>query len=100
MNSYIESFPRVIMEALYYNLPIVTTPVFGVKEQVIEHVNCLYFNPGDIETQSKQLSKIINKKELRETFMKNAKFALANINSFDQMLAGYKNSIIEAYFTK
>jgi len=100
MNSYIESFPRVIMEALYYNLPIITTPVFGVKEQVIEHVNCLYFNPGDIETQSKQLSKIINQKELRETFMKNAKFALANINSFDEMIEGYKNSIIEAYFTK
>lgn len=27
-----ESYPRVILEALYFNLTIITTPVFGVKE--------------------------------------------------------------------
>src|SRR5262249_20667156 len=32
-SSRIESFPRVILEAMAACLPIVTTPVFGVREQ-------------------------------------------------------------------
>ena len=32
--SRVESFPRVTLEAMAHGLPIVTTPVFGIREQV------------------------------------------------------------------
>src|SRR5262249_9450291 len=37
--SRIESFPKVILEAMAAGLPIITTPVFGIREQVRENIN-------------------------------------------------------------
>src|SRR6266498_3897110 len=45
--SRVESYPRVILEAMAYGLPIVTTPVFGIREQVREGVNGVFYEPGD-----------------------------------------------------
>jgi len=41
--SKVESFPRVILEAMAYELPIITTPVYGIKEQVRPGVNGLFY---------------------------------------------------------
>lgn len=41
--SRVESYPRTILEALAYDLPIVTTPVWGIKEQV----RGVFYKPGD-----------------------------------------------------
>ena len=41
-----ESFPRVVLEAMAYELPIVTTPVYGIAEQVREGVNAMFYSPG------------------------------------------------------
>ncbi len=43
--SRVESYPRTILEALSYGLPIVTTPVYGIKEQV----NGVFYKPGDTQ---------------------------------------------------
>lgn len=43
--SRVESYPRTILEALAYNLPIVTTPVYGIKEQV----HGVFYKPGDTQ---------------------------------------------------
>ncbi len=36
------------MEAMAAGLPIVTTPVYGIAEQVQPSVNALTYQPGDI----------------------------------------------------
>jgi len=41
--SRVESYPRTILEALGHGLPIVTTPVYGIKEQVKGN----FYTPGD-----------------------------------------------------
>ena len=46
--SRVESYPRVILEAMAHGLPIVTTPVFGIREQVREDVNGVFYDPGDV----------------------------------------------------
>jgi glycosyltransferase involved in cell wall biosynthesis len=43
--SRVESYPRTILEALAHDLPIVTTPVYGIKEQV----NGVFYKPGDTQ---------------------------------------------------
>ncbi|MFT2536316.1 glycosyltransferase, partial [Escherichia coli] len=40
-----ESYPRTVLEALGCGLPIVTTPVYGLKEQV----NGVFYRPGDAQ---------------------------------------------------
>ena len=45
-SSRLESYPRVILEAMAAGLPIVTTPVFGITEQVKEGVNAFLYKPG------------------------------------------------------
>src|SRR4029077_11599239 len=47
--SRVESFPRVVLEAMAYGLPIVSTRVFGIAEQVGENVNGLLYEPGDTQ---------------------------------------------------
>jgi glycosyltransferase involved in cell wall biosynthesis len=43
--SRLESYPRSILQAIAYGLPIVTTPVFGIKEQVKGH----FYRPGNTQ---------------------------------------------------
>ena len=43
--SRVESYPRTILEALACGLPIVTTPAYGLKEQV----NGVFYKPGNTQ---------------------------------------------------
>ena len=53
--SRIESYPHVILEAMAAELPIITTKVFGIAEQVRDSINGLFYNPGDIKTLVRHL---------------------------------------------
>ena len=55
--SRVESYPRVILEAMAWGLPIITTPVFGIREQVRENVNGLFYEPGDVEALASRRSR-------------------------------------------
>ena len=57
--SYNESYPRVILEAMAFELPIITTPVFGISEQVYENINGYFFSPGDIENMTEKIKQLI-----------------------------------------
>ena len=61
-----ESYPRVILEAMRAGLPIITTSVFGVKEQVIEDLNAIFYQSGDYYALKEAMEKIITNKELRD----------------------------------
>jgi glycosyltransferase involved in cell wall biosynthesis len=45
--SYEESFPRVVMEAMAFRIPIVTTDVHGVKEMIGQRQQGYLVPPGD-----------------------------------------------------
>ena len=46
--SHLESFPKVIQEAMFLKLPIVSTDTFGIKEQVFHNSSALLCNVGNI----------------------------------------------------
>ena len=49
-----------------YGLPIVTTPVFGIREQVREGINALFYNPGvNSDALAKRLEGLIQDEGLR-----------------------------------
>jgi len=87
--SRIESFPRVILEALYFGLPIVTTPCFGVIEQCIENYNAFFYKEEDIKVLSLYTLQLINDDNLREDFSKASKRLFEQLQTYDQMIANY-----------
>ncbi|MEB3886324.1 glycosyltransferase [Lyngbya sp. CCY1209] len=97
--SRVESFPRVILEAMASGLPIVATPVFGVKEQLQPGVNALFYQPGNIEELAIAITTLLNSQNLRDRFAANSPPVLASLTSFDEMLAGYRQLLREADFT-
>lgn len=94
-----ESYPRVILEAMHYSLPILTTPVFGIPEQVVENINALFFQPGDILGLRNKLMNILHDKELRDSLAGASPKVLLTRNSFDMMVQGYENAFQEAAAT-
>lgn len=63
--SYAEGFPMAVLDAWSYGLPVITTPVGGIPDVAIDGENMLLFNPGDIESLSTQLARLIENEDLR-----------------------------------
>ena len=63
--SYAEGFPMAVLDAWAYGVPVVTTPVGGVPDIVVDGENGLLFNPGDVSELAKKLQLLIEDKSLR-----------------------------------
>lgn len=98
-SSRVESFPRVILEAMAFGLPIVTTPVFGIKEQVFEGVNGLYYPPGESKKLAESLEVFLENESLRQKFGKNSLLVLKSFLNFEEMTQAYARIFQEAYLT-
>jgi len=96
--SRIESYPRVIMEAMGYNLPIITTPVFGIPEQVRPEINGLFYTPHQPEELAKCLNSLLENPDLRQEFAQNSQYVLESLNTFEEMTQSYLEIFQEAYF--
>ena len=97
--SRVESFPRVILEAMAYDLPIITTPVFGIREQVRAGINGLFYTPDDAQELAGAIHHLVEKERDREKFSDNAKYVLASLNTFEEMTQAYGDIFQEAYFS-
>lgn len=95
-SSHIESAPRVLVEAMACGLPIITTPVFGIPEQVKEDVNALFYDAGDVKQLSKLVSALATNDELRDRLRARSKAVLESLPGFEEMIIGYTKVIREA----
>jgi glycosyltransferase involved in cell wall biosynthesis len=86
-----ESYPRVILEAMAFGLPIVTTPVFGIPEQVVEGQSGVFYQPGDIGKLAEHIGALCLDPELRGKLGHGARLRLQAINSYDRMLSRYED---------
>ncbi|HBE53501.1 MAG TPA: glycosyl transferase family 1, partial [Cyanobacteria bacterium UBA11369] len=98
--SRIESYPRVILEAMAYNLPIITTPVFGIKEQVRNNINGIFYPPGKAEELATAIASLLNNKSLREQMAQNSRYVLQSLTTFDEMTQAYAQLFREAYLSQ
>jgi glycosyltransferase involved in cell wall biosynthesis len=97
--SYFESFPKVIQEAMYFGLPILTTPVFGISEQVQDEVSALFFEPGDFKGLNRQLSRLVASPELRKKLGARAKISLGKLPTYPEMTSKYLSIFKEAWLS-
>lgn len=64
--TYNEGLPIAILEAMSYALPIISTPVGGIPEIVLNENNGFLINPGDTEAIFQALKKFIDDPRLVE----------------------------------
>jgi O-antigen biosynthesis protein len=98
--SRVESYPRVILEAMAYGMPIITTPVFGIRQQVRPGFNALFYEAGNIAELAECLEKMITDGPLRRRFAANSQHVLNSLIDFDEMVEAYAEVFREAYFSK
>ena len=63
--SYNEGLPVSILEAMASELPIISTPIGGIPEAIIEGRNGFLVQPGDIDTLCLRLSELCRNQQLR-----------------------------------
>jgi len=89
MNSRFESYPRVVLEALYFGLPVISTPCFGVKEQIEEFKSGLFYEEGNYLSLASKISYIANDNNLFLKFKENAKKRFWQLTSYAEMVDKY-----------
>jgi GT2 family glycosyltransferase len=94
--SRVESYPRVTLEAMACGLPIISTPVFGLSEQLVDEVNALLYQPGDIAALVAALARLAGDAELRKTMGSRSRAVLAGLKSFPEMADDYGIQFMEA----
>jgi glycosyltransferase involved in cell wall biosynthesis len=97
--SRVESFPRVTLEAMAHGLPLVTTPVFGIREQVRPGVNALLYEPGDTRALLAALVRLVGDDAARSELAGQARAVLDCLDDFDTMVAAYGEIFREAWLS-
>ncbi len=96
LSSKVESFPRVVLEAMAFGLPIITTPVFGVLEQVIEKENALFYPSGNTRLLAEQIECLVSDDALRLRMGERSLQCISQMITFDGMVAAYARVCREA----
>jgi len=69
--SWREGFPLVLMEAMDYGLPIVTTGIRGAADRLVENENCLFIQPKNPKELAKALEHLLSDSNLCEKMRRN-----------------------------
>jgi glycosyltransferase involved in cell wall biosynthesis len=80
-----------------FRLPIVTTTVFGINEQVRDEVSALTFAPGDASRLASHLTRLLNNPSARERLGEAAHCVLNTILSHREMVQEYEEILLEAF---
>lgn len=62
--SYQEGFPVAILEAMSYGLPVISTPVGGIPELVVDGETGFLVAPGDIDAMVQKITLLLDNPEL------------------------------------
>jgi len=92
-NSYIESFPRVILEAMAFKLPIISTNVYGIAEQIEDQKDGLLIMAGDTHSLAKKMKFLASNPEKGKKLGDNARKKVEIEFSYEVMIDKYKKLI-------
>ncbi len=95
--SYNEGLPMAILEAMAWGLPIITTPVGGIPEVVIQGQNGLLIEPGNVSQLSKSIQYLMQDITLRQSMGKFSRETVKSfdINSYSKKLTSIYNNVLK-----
>lgn len=85
MNSIHESYPRVILEALFFGLPVISTKCFGVVEQIVDGYSGLFYRSNNIDQLYEHMIDI--------SVLDNLKYYKSNASNQYGRLTNYKEMV-------
>ena len=88
-----ESYPRVILEAMSHGLAIVSTPVYGVREQLRDGLDGCFYEPGDFRKLAEILARLATDDALAAQLSAAARRRLSDLQGYDSMIEGYSREI-------
>lgn len=91
--SAIEAFPITILEAMSFSMPVVSTDVFGIKEQIVDNETGFFFNLGDYRDLSRKLV-TLKDQEVRKTLGEASFSKLKKEFTIEKMTNEYEKLII------
>jgi glycosyltransferase involved in cell wall biosynthesis len=97
--SRIECYPRVTQEAMAFGLPIITTPVFGLAEQVPDGTCGLVYSPTDVNGLAAAIIKLAGDDALRQRMAAIAPKMLESLGNFQWTADQFAQVFREAYLT-
>jgi glycosyltransferase involved in cell wall biosynthesis len=98
-SSRVESYPRITLEAMTAGLPIITTPVYGIAEQVRPEVNALFYQPGDVAQLAEHIRRLVAEPALRQRLAGNSRPVLATLTDFEGMCRAYAEVFRDAWLS-
>ncbi len=97
LSSYAEGFPMAVLDAWSCGIPVVSTPVGGLPDVLVDGENALLFQPGDVEALAEKLHQILSLEPLRKQLsaaslaLSKGLFSMQTIN--DQLTALYETCL-------
>jgi glycosyltransferase involved in cell wall biosynthesis len=87
--SRFESYPRSILEAMAFSVPVVSTRCFGALEMVQEGVSGLFYDAGDEGSLANRLTCLLRDAALRRTLSCGSGRRLKELHSYEGMIVDY-----------
>ena len=75
--TYFEAFGIILLEALYYAIPVITTDVPGIKEW-FPHEDAIFIPPKDVDSLKNAIYDLIDEKKRRKMNRNSNQFVLDN----------------------
>lgn len=91
MNSSSEAYPRSVVEALYFSLPVLSTKVFGVNEQVTDGESGYLYDFNDMDTWKRRFVELVTDDGRRAAMAHQARRAFWKLTGHQEMLLAYKS---------
>ena len=95
LNSTSEAYPRCIVEALCFELPVLSTRVFGVNEQVTHGQAGFLYDFGDMEAWKQYFSRLVQNDDERLAMGQAAGRSFWKLTGYAEMLLAYKSIIAD-----
>ena len=84
-----ESYPRVIVEAMYFGLPIISSKAYGTEEQIRDQIDGLMYEPGKIFELARHMLTLITDHKARLRFKKASSDRFLGLTSRNSMISQY-----------
>jgi glycosyltransferase involved in cell wall biosynthesis len=95
--SYEESFPRVVLEAMAFRTPIVTTDVHGIPEMVRQRAEAYLVEPGDVAGLSRMMQTCLAKERSGKSLTPTAYSKVLRYYDYRKVLPDHADLAREAF---